>query len=173
LKEIGENPTPLKMDITLLMSGTSPKDIRFGEFMQKSYKDILGVDLKIQYEEWARCMKNTSEGKYQIFQSGWMGDYNNPLTYFDIWTASSEIFNTGFVNKEYDELILNANITMDSNERFEYLKRAEDLLIYGEGVISPSVFINSQFFYKNEIKNLMYNNFNKFEFKYVEIISPS
>ncbi|MCB2291070.1 peptide ABC transporter substrate-binding protein [Clostridium sp. CS001] len=173
LKEIGENTNPLKMDITLLMSGTSPKDISFGEFMQKSYKDILGVDLKIQYEEWARCIKNTDEGKYQIFQSAWMGDYNNPLTYLDIWTASSEIFNTGFVNKEYDELILNANITMDSKERFEYLKRAEDLLIYEEGVISPSVFTNSQFFYKKEIKNLMYNNFNKFEFKYVEINSPS
>jgi oligopeptide transport system substrate-binding protein len=171
LKEIGENPDPSKMDITLLRSGTSPRDIEFSEFLKKSYKNLLGVDLKIQYEGWAVCMKNTDEGKYQIFQAGWLGDYNDPLAYLDIWTTTAGIFNTGFVNKEYDELILKASTTMNSNERFEHLKKAEDILLYKEGVISPNVFTNSQFFYRKEIKNLMYNIFNQFEFKYVEITS--
>jgi oligopeptide transport system substrate-binding protein len=157
------------MDITVLSSGTSTKDIELGEFSKKSYKSILGVEVKIKYDEWPTYVKNTDEGKYQIAQAAWMGDYNDPLTYLDLWISGAGIINTGFASKEYDELILKASTTMNSNERFEYLKRAEDLLIYEEGVISPSVFRNSQFFYKKEIKNLMYNTFSQFEFKYVEI----
>ena len=169
LKEIGEDADPSKMDITLLSSGTSPKDIEFGEFMKKSYKNILSVDLKILHYEWPVYMKNIDEGAYQITYAGWIGDYNDPISYFDMWKSSAGIYNTGFNNKEYDELILKASLTMNSNERFEYLKRAESILIYEEGVISPSVFTNSQFFYEKGIKNLMYNTFNKFEFKYVEM----
>ncbi|MBU3128236.1 peptide ABC transporter substrate-binding protein [Clostridium tagluense] len=172
LKEIGEDVNSSKMNITLLQSGTSPMDIESAEFMKKSYKDILGVELKIQYEEWAVCMKNMDDGKYQITQASWVGDYNSPLSYLEMWTSSAGTFNTGFINKEYDELISKARVTMNPAESFEYLKKAEDILIYEEGVISPSVFTKHNFFYRKEVKNLMYNPFTEFEFKYVEI-SPA
>ncbi|MGH4123950.1 MAG: peptide ABC transporter substrate-binding protein [Clostridium sp.] len=171
LKELGEDIDPSKMDITLLQSGTSPRDTEFAEFMKRSYKNILGVELKIQYQEWAVCIKNIDDGNYQITQAAWIGDYNDPLTYLDMWTSFSGIFNTGFSSKEYDELISKANLTMNSKERFENLKKAENLLIYQEGVISPSVFTKRNFLYRKEVKNLMYNPFTQFEFKYVEIIS--
>ncbi|MBZ9634985.1 ABC transporter substrate-binding protein [Clostridium sp. FP1] len=91
-------------------------DIESGEFMKKSYKDILGVEFKIQYEEWPLFMKNINEGKYQISQAAWVGDYNSPLSYLEMWTSSTKTFNTGFINKEYDELISKASITMNAAE---------------------------------------------------------
>ena len=85
LKEIGADPDPAKMYITYLQSGTDAITREFAEYDQQMYKKNLGVNIKVEYVEWAVFQKRTDEFDYQIAGVAWIGDYNDPNTFFDMW----------------------------------------------------------------------------------------
>lgn len=166
LKEIGADPDPAKMSITLLQSGTDARSKEFAEFDQQSYKNALGVNLKIEYVEWPIFAKRTDEKDYQFAGMGWTGDYNDPMTFFDMWTSTAGLVPTGWKNKEYDELINKASLTSDNKERAELFKKAEEILLQKDGVASPTVYRMRQTYTRKYVNNVMVPLFGTTEVKY-------
>ena len=70
-----------------------------------------------------------SNGYFQISRAGWIGDYNDPNTFLDMWLTGGGNNMTGWSNSEYDQLIELAGRTIDTRERFEYFQQAEAILM--------------------------------------------
>ncbi|MEG0411065.1 MAG: hypothetical protein RR538_08915, partial [Erysipelotrichaceae bacterium] len=84
---------------------------------------------------------------------GWSGDYNDPNTYLDMWMSGAGIVPTGWSNKEYDDLIDQASKTVDPAKRTEFFKKAERILIYQDGVISPEAWRFKNTYVRKYVKN--------------------
>lgn len=153
LKELGEDPDPANMTVTYLASGTSGWSRKYSELLQQMLKTKLGINLKADFVEWPIYQKRNKELDYEIGGQAWGADYNDPNTFLDMWISTAGIVNNGWSSPEYDELIAKAARTSNQEERLEYFKQAEDILIYKEMVICPTLYKMSNTFIRKYVKN--------------------
>lgn len=153
LTELGMDPNPANMSITYLSSGTSSWSRKYSELLQQMLKTNLGVDVKAEFVEWPVYQKRNNELDYEMGGQAWTGDYNDPNTFLDMWASSAAIVPTGWANAEYDELIAKAAVTADQAERLKYFERAENILLYEDSVIAPTLYRMTNTFYRNYVKN--------------------
>ena len=58
-----------------LMFNTSEGHQKIAEFVQQTWKDNLGVEVKLANQEWAVYLKTVNEDAPQIYRMGWCADY--------------------------------------------------------------------------------------------------
>ena len=166
LKELGLGDDPSKVTITYLQSGTDTTSKEFAEFQQQVYEENLGIKVNIEYVEWAVFSTRTDQMDYQIAAMAWTGDYNDPNTYLDMWTSTAGIVPTGWVNEEYDSVIASANKSTDADERADLFKRAEEILIYEDAVVSPEAWRQKKTYVRNYVKDYSAPLFGTIDLKY-------
>jgi oligopeptide transport system substrate-binding protein len=155
IRELGMDPDPSKITIQYLSSGTDATSKEFAEYFQQAYYKALGVNIKVEYMEWAVFQKRTDEGDYEIAGMGWTGDYNDPMTEFDMWITGANMVPTFWSNKAYDEIIKKVSETNDQAVRLQLFKDAEKMLLADEAVISPVVYRQRNTFRANYAKGIM------------------
>ncbi|WP_035291444.1 peptide ABC transporter substrate-binding protein [Clostridium sp. KNHs214] len=167
LKELGMDPDPSKVTVTILHGSTSADTRKAAEYEQEMYKKALGINVKAEYMTFDILQKRTDEMDYQIAGMGWTGDYNDPNTFFDMWMSGAGIVPTGWSNKKYDEILKKAMSTIDQKERLKLYKEAEKILLVEDVVIAPTTYDRKNTFRYKYVKNLMTPLFGcDFEFKY-------
>jgi oligopeptide transport system substrate-binding protein len=155
LEELGMDPDPSKVTVTMLEGGTDAENRRFTEYYQQRYETVLGINVEAEYLDWPIFLDRVHDGEYEMAGMGWVGDYNDPMTFLDMWVTGSEMSDTGWSNKEYDELIKKAKESLDNEERLEYFKKAEEILLYEDAVISPITYRKASTFSYNYVKDVM------------------
>ncbi|MNI37585.1 Oligopeptide-binding protein OppA precursor [compost metagenome] len=101
------------------------------------WKKNLGVDVKTENQEWGVFIENRQNLNYQVARAGWTADYNDPMTFLDMWTSNSGNNDIGLKNEEYDKLINEAKTTEDNAKRNENFKKAEEILVKDTMGIMP------------------------------------
>lgn len=101
------------------------------------WKKNLGVDVKTENQEWAVFIENRQNLNYQIARAGWSADYNDPMTFMDMWVTGGGNNDTGFSNEEYDKLIKEAKNSEDMALRDANFAKAEEILIKDNQVLMP------------------------------------
>lgn len=97
--------------------------------IQDMWKKNLGINIELKNEEWAVFQDTRTNFQYSIARHGWIADYNDPMTFLDMWTTGNGQNNSGYSNKEYDDLINAAKVEIDDAKRTEMLHKAEDILM--------------------------------------------
>ena len=167
LKELGMDPDPSKITVTMLEAGTDAENRRFAEYYQQAYETALGINVEAEYVDWPVFLDRIDSMDYEMAGMGWIGDYDDPMTFMDMWITGAGMVNTGWSNKEYDKLIKQAQSSLDNDERLECLKRAEEILLYDDAVITPIIYRKSSRFQYNYVKDIMRPLFGSgIEFKY-------
>lgn len=154
LKEIGESEDPSKMAITFLEPSTSELAKRDGDYMINMLKTKLGVNIKVDYMEWAQYNDMINNGKYDFSGMGWTGDYNDPMTFFDMWETGAGVVVNYWENKKYDDLVEATKGTMDQAKRLENFQKAEQMLIVDEAVICPTFYQEAPVYSYKYVKGL-------------------
>jgi oligopeptide transport system substrate-binding protein len=77
---------------------------------------------------------------YDVSRSSWIGDYNDPNTFLELFTSGNGNNRTGWKNPRYDELVGQANRQIDPVKRAALLREAETLLVEEEFPIIPVYF---------------------------------
>jgi oligopeptide transport system substrate-binding protein len=90
--------------------------------------DILPVDSKLNFPMMV-------EGKYDIAFGGWGGDYNHPMTFFDLFTSTAYDNATGWANAEYDDLIAKARVATDEAVALDLMVQAEHILMQESPIV--------------------------------------
>ena len=80
-------------------------------------------------QEWKVFLNSLHSKNYQIGRFGWIGDYNDPNTFLDLWVTDGGNNRTGWSNPEYDNLISLASKTFAKEERFNHFQDAEEILL--------------------------------------------
>lgn len=169
LQELGLGDDPSQITITYLQSGTDTTAKEWAEFQQQSYTNALGINVEVEYVEWAIFTKRMEELDYQVAAMAWTGDYNDPNTFLDMWVSDAGIINTGWGNEAYDECIAKAANSTDDKERLSLFEEAERILIYEDGVISPESWRLKNTYVRNNVKNYRAPLFGTMDLKYTYI----
>jgi len=150
LQEIGENPT-----IELLSYDDSvARDT--ATFLQSQFEDNLGAKIDVKIQPFDRKLELESNGEFQLSYQGWGADYNDPMTFLDLWESDSP-FNTGhYSNERYDQLIEQAKKETDEDERMDLMLEAERLLVEEDAGCAPMVFEGEVRLIETFIKNFVY-----------------
>jgi oligopeptide transport system substrate-binding protein len=155
LKEEGLDADPANMEVTMLQSGTDSTSREFAEFEQQRLQDVLGIKVKIDYYEWAIFQQKQDAYEFDFCGQGWSGDYNDPMTFFEMFASYANMTSTGWKNDEYDDLMRKTTQTSDNEERFKMFERAEEILIYEDAVISPWIYRKSSSYTREYVKNVI------------------
>jgi len=166
LKELGLDPDPSKHSIKYLQSGTDALTRENAEYDQQMYKKNLGINIEMEYVEWPVFQKRTDELDYEIGGMAWIGDYNDPNTFFDMWMAGANIVPTGWKNAKYDEILNKAADTIDPEVRTKLFQEAEQLLVVDEAVIAPLAYRMKNTFRYKYLNRVMTPLFGAQDFKY-------
>ncbi|HOQ06351.1 MAG TPA: ABC transporter substrate-binding protein [Clostridiales bacterium] len=105
------------------------------EAVQSMWKEI-GVNVKLQSQDWNTFLNTRKNGEYDIARNGWLADYNDPISFLDMWTTDSGNNDAQWSNAKYDELIRRIKTSSDPEERYKLMHEAEDI-IFEESMLCP------------------------------------
>ncbi len=105
--------------------------------IQATLRDALGIRMGLRPLEWKSYLNNMSKLDYDVMRSSWIGDYNDPNTFLDLFLSNGGNNRTGWRDSDYDRLIHEANATLDRTRRFALLAQAETRLLQVGAPIIP------------------------------------
>ncbi len=112
-----------------IMYNTNEVHKAVAELIQSQWKKHLGIDVKLQNQEWAVFLSNSRQKKYWVARAAWIGDYIDPNTFLDMFVTDGANNQTGWSNKRYDRLIEDAAREPDAGKRLTTLHDAERILM--------------------------------------------
>ncbi len=92
------------------------------------WKETLGINATISSQDWAVFIDTRNKGDYEIARHGWLADYNDPISFLDMWVTGGGNNDAQYSNPAYDELIKKVKASSDREERMTLMHQAEDLL---------------------------------------------
>jgi len=122
-----------------LLYNTSEQHRIIAEAVQQMWKTGLGVDVQLVNQEWKVYLDTVRRGDYQIARGSWIGDYNDPNTFLDMWVSGGGNNRTGWANPDYDRLVEAAAGEPDPARRLGLFGQAESILM-AEMPIAPVYF---------------------------------
>lgn len=105
--------------------------------LQAMFQRVLGINVALRPMENKVYLRTMSELDYDICRSSWIGDYNDPNTFLDLFFATNGNNRTGWAHPPYEKLILEAAAELDPEKRHAIFRRAEHLLISEQAPIAP------------------------------------
>ena len=112
-----------------LLYNTSEGHQKLAQAIQQMWKTTLGIDVTLTNTDWKVYLSRQSIGDFQIARAGWIGDYIDPKSFLDMMVTGRGNNQTGWSNKEYDNLLVKASNSTSQQERFNYFYEAEKILI--------------------------------------------
>ena len=131
----GQNGKPFP-EVELLYN-TSEGHKAVAEALSQQWKNNLGAQISLHNSEWKVFLSDMNQLNYQIARSSWIGDYNDPNTFFDMWVSDGGNNRTGWSSKPYDELLQQAANEPDKATRFALFQDMERILVEQEMPILP------------------------------------
>ncbi len=112
-------------ELTLDLPGTNERFRRIGEFVQGQFAKI-GIDLKIELNDWPTLQQKVNNKQTQIYAMGWHADYPDAENFLQLYYSPNIRLgtnNTNYSNPEFDKLFEQAYLVPDEDERVElYVK---------------------------------------------------
>ncbi len=130
LKELGlEELPPLVMLI-----GDSPSSKKQAEYYQNLFKRKLGIDVKIDAQIFKQRLAKMTAGDYDIVAAGWGPDYDDVMTFGDLFTSWNENNRGRYSNAELDAAVDVARSSSDPQVRMDAIAQVQEI-IYEDAVV--------------------------------------
>jgi oligopeptide transport system substrate-binding protein len=108
--------------------------------LQSMLHQQLGINIALQRQEWKVYLNSVSNLDYDFARATWVGDYDDPNTFLDMFVTGGGNNETGFANPKYDQLIAEAGTQVDQAKRFALFRQAETMLVTDQAPICPLYF---------------------------------
>ncbi|MGX7092698.1 peptide ABC transporter substrate-binding protein [Hutsoniella sourekii] len=132
-------------EITVKLSiNDSEAHSAIAQFVQAGWVENLGINVEIDSTEWQVYLDRLQQLDYQVGRMGWIADFNDPITFLDMYRTADEGNNdTGWENEEFKNLIDSARAETDEAKRLDMLKQAEAILVDEMPVIPVYYYTNN------------------------------
>jgi oligopeptide transport system substrate-binding protein len=131
---------------------------KIGVELQQMWQRELGVKVELRQMEKQVYLSSQSSLEYDVSRSTWIGDYNDPNTFLDLFRSNNGNNRTGWKNARYDQLMAEASQLTDLNRRAEVLRAAESILVNDETPIGPLYFYSGFNYYHPDRVQGIYGN---------------
>ncbi|MBL4819501.1 MAG: peptide ABC transporter substrate-binding protein [Gammaproteobacteria bacterium] len=136
----------------ILLVDDSPVGNLTGEYYQAVYRKNLGLDIRIDKQIFKQRLEKMTLGDFDIVAAGWGPDYDDALTYGDLF-ASWNLNNRGlYSNPEFDQNVRIGQSSMDQQKRMDAFAEIQRI-IYEDVVIIPAYERGLSFVVDSRLKN--------------------
>ncbi|MDU2938363.1 MAG: peptide ABC transporter substrate-binding protein [Enterobacteriaceae bacterium] len=126
LQAAGYGPDrPLKLT---LLYNTSENHQKIAIAVASMWKKNLGVDVKLQNQEWKTYIDSRNTGNFDVIRASWVGDYNEPSTFLSLLTSTHSGNIARFKNPAYDKIIKQATLETTAAARNADYNAAEHII---------------------------------------------
>lgn len=105
--------------------------------LQGMFSRELGITVGLLKQEWKVYLNSMSQLDYDLCRSSWVGDYNDPNTFLNMFVTGDGNNRTGWSNAGYDQLIADAACEPDPARRADIFRHAEKMLVVEEAPVCP------------------------------------
>jgi len=166
-----------------------------GEYIQSAFA-VYGINIALENQEWNTFLNTRKDGDYTIARNGWLADYNDPISFLDMWITNSgnndaqygrddhanlKMFSIDLTDlgidykvengtwaETYDYTIGLVKKSTDSALRYSLMHKAEDLLM-STGAIVPLYYYTDIFMCDDSVSGFFYSPLGYKYFKNVTI----
>lgn len=124
LQELGVDSIELTM-----ISDDSDTAIDNAAFVQEQLRTNLGLEITVESMPFKSRLERMSNKDFSIVFAGWGPDYNDPMTYLDMFETGNGNNHTSYTSAAYDELLDKVRAELDPATRMGYLVELEKLLM--------------------------------------------
>jgi ABC-type oligopeptide transport system substrate-binding subunit len=153
-----------------LRYNTSTVQTRIAVAVQSMWRDVLGVEATFINEEFRVLLSNIQSMQVtEMFRLSWTGDYNDPLTFLQLFESGNPSNLTAYSNPRVDALLKEAAAEVDTLARMALLEEVETTAISEHPVI-PLYFYVSKHLVR---KNIVGWQDNVLDFHYTQHLRPN
>lgn len=145
---------------------TSDSHKAVAEALQNMWETELGVKVTLNNQEWAVFLQTRKDGNYSIARNGWIADYNDPMSFLDMWLTGGGNNDAQYANADYDAKIQEAKNTTDPAARMQLMHDAEDIIMGQDWALNPLYFYTQKYMLSDRVGGMFYTPLGYFFFSY-------
>ncbi len=111
------------------LSDDSEAAKKYAQGLQEILRTNLGIELVLENVDFKTRLQKMRDHDFDLVFAGWGADYNDPMSFLDLWVTDGPYNDVGWSNARYDELIAQAKKSTDQQERMELMAEAEKILL--------------------------------------------
>ncbi len=112
-----------------LLYNTQDNHRRVCEALQEMWRQNLGIEVGLVNQEWKVYLRSMDVLDYDMARGGWIGDYNDPHTFYDTFITGGGNNRTGWSNARYDQLLRDTGFAADEKARMELYQQMEEIIV--------------------------------------------
>ena len=97
----------------------------------------MNIDVELANLEWATFIEKRQANDFEIARAGWVGDYQDPSNFLEMFLTGGGNNDGRYENPEYDAMLKKATTMPSGAERMKLLVQAEEMLIGRDQAIIP------------------------------------
>jgi len=171
LKELDIN----ELELELTTSDSSSTKV-LAENLKNQWETVLpGLTIIVKNVPPKQSVEANVTQNFDLILTGWGGDYQDPMTYLNLFITDSPGNHTGFSNDKYDELVLKSKSSLAGKpkERWDSLLEAERILIEDNAVLIPISQNGTAYLEKDKIKNFITYKVSADNYKWIDVEAES
>lgn len=154
LKEIGKS----SLTFTYVGQDTASSKVTDAFIKDQLQKTLPGLKLNVVGVPFKIRLDREDKQDYDLLLSGWGPDYDDPMTWLDLWITNGGQNHMSYSNPEYDKLIQSADKDADAAHRFKTLQAAEKLALDGDAALAPMYQRALNVLQKTYVKGLVHHD---------------
>ncbi len=136
-----------------------------GEALQADWQNVLGVTVTLANQDWGVFLETRKNGEYQIARNGWIADFNDPISFIDMWVTGSGNNDAQYSNPAFDALVAKSREPSTAEERMATLHEAEALM-RDDFMLGPIYYYTNKYMLTDGIDGMFYTPLGYFLFSY-------
>ncbi len=121
--------------LTLLVSET-PVSVIIGEYLQNMFKQALGLDIRLDKQTFKQRIAKMQSGDFDLVLAGWGPDFDDPITYGDLFASWNENNRGRYSSERYDHWVAAGQQSSDPRARMEAMNQLQ-LILHADVAILP------------------------------------
>jgi oligopeptide transport system substrate-binding protein len=119
----------------VILSDDTPAAVRHSEYVQDKFRRVLGLEIIVDRQVFAQRIDKANAGDFDIVIFGWGPDFNDPMTFGDMF-ASWNLNNHGrYSNPEVDRNVRIAQRSADQQTRMAAFGEIQRILIEDAAIV--------------------------------------
>ena len=108
------------------------------------WKKNLGVNVKLENQEWKTFLDTRHQGTYDVSRAGWCADYNEPSSFLNMMLSDSSSNTPHYKSAAFDKIMAGALQTSSKEARAAVYQQAEQQLDKDSAIVPVYYYVNAR-----------------------------
>ena len=168
LEEVGKTFEEFNQGLSFVI-GDGDLNLKTAQVFQQQWKNVLGVDVEVRSMEYGLRQDAYDTGDWTIAKEGWGADYNDPLSFLELFQTGNIQNDCHYSSEEFDSLLEQAAVTI-GEDRIALLQEAEKVLLQDDAALAPTFFQTRSWVCKDNVTGIVRNGIGlRCDFKWADI----